>query len=44
MYNIKCYNKLKIAKTLIAKGFEKEEIAEITELSIEEIEEMSKDK
>ena len=37
-------NKLKIAKTLIAKGFEKEEIAEITELSIEEIEKMSKDK
>ena len=37
-------NQLKIAKTLIAKGFEKNEIAEITELSIEEIEKMSKDK
>ena len=37
-------NQLKIAKTLIAKGFEKEEIAEITELSIEEIEKLSKDK
>ena len=35
---------LEIAKTLIAKGFEKNEIAEITELSIEEIEKLSKDK
>ena len=35
---------LEIAKTLIAKGFEKNEIAEITELSIEEIEKMAKDK
>ena len=32
---------LEIAKTLIAKGFEKNEIAEITELSIEEIEELA---
>ena len=29
---------LEIAKNLIAKGFEKNEIAEITKLSIEEIE------
>ena len=35
---------LEIAKTLIAKGFEKNEIAEITELSIEEIEKLPKDK
>ena len=36
-------NKLKIAKTLIAKGFEKNEIAEITKLSIEEIENLIKE-
>ena len=35
---------LEIAKTLIAKGFEKNEIAEITELSIEEIEKMKNEK
>ena len=34
---------LEIAKTLIAKGFEKNEIAEITELSIEEIENLIKE-
>ena len=34
---------LEIAKTLIAKGFEKNEIAEITKLSIEEIEELEKE-
>ena len=36
-------NQLKIAKNLIAKGFEKNEIAEITELSIEEIENIIKE-
>ena len=35
--------KTEIAKTLIAKGFEKNEIAEITELSIEEIENLIKE-
>jgi len=35
--------KTEIAKNLIAKGFEKEEIAEITELSIEEVENLIKD-
>ena len=35
-------NQLKIAKNLIAKGFEKKEIAEITELSIEEVENLIK--
>ena len=34
---------LEIAKTLIAKGFEKNEIAEITKLSIEEIENLIKE-
>ena len=34
---------LEIAKTLIAKGFEKNEIAEITKLSIEEIEKLEKE-
>ena len=34
---------LEIAKTLIAKGFEKNEIAEITKLSIEEIEKLAKE-
>ena len=32
---------LEIANTLIAKGFEKNEIAEITKLSIEEIEKLA---
>ena len=36
-------NQLKIAKTLIAKGFEKIEIAEITKLSIEEIKSLIKE-
>ena len=35
--------KIEIAKNLIAKGFEKNEIAEITELSIEEIENIIKE-
>ena len=34
---------LEIAKTLIAKRFEKNEIAEITKLSIEEIEKLAKE-
>ncbi len=34
---------LEIAKTLIAKGFEKNEIAEITKLSIGEIEKLEKE-
>ena len=39
----KTEEKNEIAKTLIAKGFEKNEIAEITELSIEEIEKLEKE-
>ena len=35
--------KTEIAKTLLAKGFEKNEIAEITKLSIEEIENLIKE-
>ena len=35
--------KIEIAKTLIAKGFEKNEIAEITKLSIEEIEKLERE-
>jgi len=34
---------LEIAKNLIAKGFDKKETAEITELSIEEIENLIKE-
>ena len=39
----KTEEKNEIAKTLIAKGFEKNEIAEITKLSIEEIENLIKE-
>ena len=35
--------KTEIAKTLLAKGFEKNEIAEITKLSVEEIENLIKE-
>ena len=41
--NGRAEGKIEIAKNLIAKGFEKNEIAEITELSIEEIENLIKD-
>ena len=43
LQNGRIEEKTEIAKTLLAKGFEKNEIAEITKLSIEEIENLIKE-